>query len=105
MCRDLWFMRGWTLQELLAPKKIKFYLNTWCPLTNEYKYKTQELPLWELITEITQIPVDQLLKKFDPGTNDIREKLVWASHWKTTVRVTSELNLEGKTSVYIYGIY
>ncbi|KAF8193309.1 hypothetical protein BJ912DRAFT_1092609 [Pholiota molesta] len=30
---DRWFTRGWTLQELLAPKKIKFYNKLWDSLT------------------------------------------------------------------------
>lgn len=34
MRRDPWFTRGWTLQELLAPKGIKFFDADWFPLTN-----------------------------------------------------------------------
>lgn len=28
-CRSRWFTRGWTLQELLAPKKMTFYSRDW----------------------------------------------------------------------------
>lgn len=28
-CGSEWFTRGWTLQELLAPKKVKFFSMTW----------------------------------------------------------------------------
>ena len=28
---DSWFTRGWTLQELLAPKRLKFYDKSWRP--------------------------------------------------------------------------
>ncbi|KAF8547378.1 HET-domain-containing protein, partial [Imleria badia] len=31
--RDSWFRRGWTLQELLAPKRVKFYNKNWQPFT------------------------------------------------------------------------
>ena len=31
--RDSWFTRGWTLQELLAPKRVKFYNKDWQPFT------------------------------------------------------------------------
>ncbi|KAF8545658.1 HET-domain-containing protein [Imleria badia] len=31
--RDSWFTRGWTLQELLAPKRVKFYNKNWLALT------------------------------------------------------------------------
>lgn len=33
---DLWFSRGWTLQELLAPTKAKFFGSDWNPLTNAH---------------------------------------------------------------------
>jgi hypothetical protein len=29
VAKSRWFTRGWTLQELLAPRKIKFYNQTW----------------------------------------------------------------------------
>ncbi|KAI9571063.1 hypothetical protein HD554DRAFT_2017649, partial [Boletus coccyginus] len=38
-----WFARGWTLQELLVPKKLKFYNKNWLPLTNVKNNK--ELPV------------------------------------------------------------
>ncbi|KAI9455545.1 hypothetical protein HD554DRAFT_2042774 [Boletus coccyginus] len=31
---DRWFTRGWILQEILAPHRLKFYNKDWCPLTN-----------------------------------------------------------------------
>ncbi|KAG6371072.1 hypothetical protein JVT61DRAFT_10610 [Boletus reticuloceps] len=31
---DRWFTRGWTLQEILAPHRLKFYNKDWHPLTN-----------------------------------------------------------------------
>ncbi|KAF9228474.1 hypothetical protein BS17DRAFT_763946 [Gyrodon lividus] len=30
---ESWFTRGWTLQELLAPTRVKFYNKNWQPLT------------------------------------------------------------------------
>ena len=29
LAHDEWFTRGWTLQELLAPKKVAFYNTEW----------------------------------------------------------------------------
>ncbi len=29
MDRDAWFTRGWTLQELLAPRDVRFYNMDW----------------------------------------------------------------------------
>jgi hypothetical protein len=33
LVHDRWFARGWTLQELLAPRHLKFYSKRWHPLT------------------------------------------------------------------------
>ena len=34
LAADRWFTRGWTLQELLAPRLLKFYNKNWQPLTH-----------------------------------------------------------------------
>ncbi|KAI5984922.1 hypothetical protein F5J12DRAFT_896920 [Pisolithus orientalis] len=33
--RPEWFMRGWTLQELIAPKQLKFFNKDWVPIGNK----------------------------------------------------------------------
>jgi Heterokaryon incompatibility protein (HET) len=86
--KDAWFTRGWTLQELLAPRQIKFFDQSWRPLThNCYNDKVPDIklgvPLWRTIHEITGIPVSQLLS-FEPGMQHIKERMVWASARKTT---------------------
>jgi hypothetical protein len=84
---DAWFTRGWTLQELLAPKVIKFFSRSWRPLTAKRNDKIPDaelgVPLWKSISRITGIPEVQLLN-FEPGTINVREKMVWASKRKTT---------------------
>ncbi|KAJ8688839.1 hypothetical protein PTI98_013584 [Pleurotus ostreatus] len=35
---DPWFKRGWTLQEMLAPKRLKFYCNDWSKLYPGRRY-------------------------------------------------------------------
>jgi hypothetical protein len=84
---DPWFTRGWTLQELLAPKAIKFFSQSWLPLTLKRNDKIPDaklgVPLWKSIAEITGIPTVQLLH-FEPGTISVRERMVWASRRKTT---------------------
>jgi hypothetical protein len=87
MAEEPWFTRGWTLQELLAPKAIKFFSKSWSCLTRKPndKISDSELgrPLWKIISDITQIPVDQLLN-FEPGINSVRERMVWVSKRETT---------------------
>jgi hypothetical protein len=87
MLKDAWFTRGWTLQELLAPKVIKFFSQSWRPLTAKRNDKISDAELgisfWKVISEITGIPEIQLLN-FEPGTINVRERMVWASKRQTT---------------------
>ncbi|KAI6137291.1 heterokaryon incompatibility protein-domain-containing protein [Pisolithus sp. B1] len=43
-----WFMRGWTLQELIAPKRLEFFNKDWAPIGN----KQHLAPVLEVITII-----------------------------------------------------
>ncbi|KAF8990606.1 hypothetical protein BDQ17DRAFT_1313761 [Cyathus striatus] len=84
---DSWFTRGWTLQELLAPRAIKFYTADWQALTDKPNERLPDnelgVPLWERISHITGIPHSELLN-FRPGLYDIRKRLGWASKRRTT---------------------
>ena len=85
--RDPWFTRGWTLQELLAPKRVKFFRQSWQHVTLESIYNDKdsdlEIPIWKIISSITRIPLSTLLD-FTPGINHARDALVWVSNRKTT---------------------
>ncbi|KAI6102864.1 hypothetical protein F5141DRAFT_1240541 [Pisolithus sp. B1] len=45
-----WFMRGWTLQELIAPKQIEFFNKDWVFIGNKWR-------LAPMLENITGIPV------------------------------------------------
>ncbi|KIK99527.1 hypothetical protein PAXRUDRAFT_30473 [Paxillus rubicundulus Ve08.2h10] len=98
-----WFARGWTLQELLAPKKMRFYGKEWTPIfpsanagregaLEEYDLsgehpdlsndKENELLLGAL-AEVTGIPVFDL-RDFRPGCNRVFQKMIWTSKRRTT---------------------
>jgi len=81
---DNWFLRGWTLQELLAPSQVKFYGENWKPLipltTSNDKLDESFM---KLIHIITHIPLEDL-RSFSPGTNRVPEKMLWASKRRTT---------------------
>ncbi|KAK5467499.1 hypothetical protein LTS15_000472 [Exophiala xenobiotica] len=70
-----WFMRGWTLQELLAPKRVEFY-------SRERTCLGDKDTLKRVIHEITGIPVAALqgssLADFTP-----EERLRWSSRRET----------------------
>ncbi|PPQ94735.1 hypothetical protein CVT25_007700, partial [Psilocybe cyanescens] len=89
---DQWFTRGWTLQELLAPKKVKFFGKSWKPITT-YSFdddKNLEGPdsnlhdhLWNHISNITEISRKRIFD-FKPGIHQARDALVWLSKRRTT---------------------
>ena len=85
--QDPWFMRGWTLQELLAPKRVKFFRKSWQHIAldsiKNNKDSDFKVPLWQIISSITRIPLPMLLN-FTPGIDHARDALVWVSNQKTT---------------------
>jgi hypothetical protein len=90
---DRWFTRGWTLQELLAPKKIKFYNKLWDSLTTSKNDKTMssssrqneaEASILQIIHKTTGIAPEELLD-FQPGVDHgIASRMVWAAKRITT---------------------
>jgi hypothetical protein len=95
MKRDAWFTRGWTLQELLAPKRISFFTKDWLQITHQDRDKAEDKQefkrggkdessnLWTMISDITGIPIDDLLD-FKPGLYDIGKRMNWVSKRSTT---------------------
>lgn len=84
LVKSKWFKRGWTLQELLAPRVIRFYDKTWTPCVRGPEYNHKLVPEWlGLLEKATGISV-MALQEFAPGTKNPREKLRWASTRSTT---------------------
>lgn len=69
-----WFTRGWTLQELLAPKNLAFYDKDWLKLGSKMTLNIQ-------ISVATDIQYDHL---FDTSPASVAQKMSWASGRKTT---------------------
>ena len=82
--KDVWFTRGWTLQELLAPRTMKFYGKGWVPLSNSINDK-QDARMLDVLSRATGIPHHDL-RFFRPGTRNVHEKMMWAAN-RTTTRV------------------
>jgi len=82
--QDMWFTRGWTLQELIAPSRLKFYTKEWRVLNpGSRNDKEPGTKLLDSISEITRIPVDDLIA-FRPGTDRVSEKMAWYADRRTT---------------------
>ncbi|KIW05228.1 uncharacterized protein PV09_03766 [Verruconis gallopava] len=71
-----WFTRGWTLQELIAPKNLFFYSSSWRFL-GEKRIVAREL------AEITRIP-PHVLKNGDVASCSIAQRISWAATRQTT---------------------
>lgn len=75
--KNRWFMRGWTLQELLAPDDVVFFSNDWTPIGRKKM-------LSPLLAEITGIDVEILSGDRAVQTASIAKRMSWAAHRETT---------------------
>ncbi|KAK5558100.1 hypothetical protein LTR46_004279 [Exophiala xenobiotica] len=71
-----WFRRGWTLQELLAPKRMVFFNSRWVRLDTRSN-------LSPTISRITGIPRRMLLLDFS-GEYSVAQVMSWAAGRETT---------------------
>lgn len=76
-CR--WFRRGWTLQELIAPKQVLFFGMKW----NFIGSKTDLLQIISHITGIDSIALSHRCKLEELS---VAKRLSWAAH-RTTTRI------------------
>ncbi|PMD59986.1 HET-domain-containing protein, partial [Hyaloscypha bicolor E] len=75
-----WFKRGWTLQELIAPKALVFYSHDW-----KYILSKSDRDMCGLISEITGISTEVLAGEQDALKNSsVAQRMPWASGRKTT---------------------
>jgi hypothetical protein len=87
-----WFTRGWTLQELLAPRDVKFF-------SRERKHLGDRRTLEQQIYETTGIAISAL--RAMPLTSfSVEERLSWSKGRKTTRKEDKVYSLLG-----IFGIY
>ena len=92
-----WFTRGWTLQELIAPKSVRFY-------SQEEKLLGDKKILEHQIQEITGIPVTALSGRPLPQFS-IEERLGWAAKRKTKRKEDQAYCLLGIFDIFIPLIY
>ena len=90
-CR--WFTRGWTFQELLAPRIVIFYDQVW----EEIGSKIQ---LCHIISGITSIPKEAILNDTTLAHYPISQKMSWAA-----LRVTTRIEDTAYCLVGIFDVY
>jgi hypothetical protein len=75
--KSRWFNRGWTLQELIAPKKVYFFDSQWRSLGSKED-------LSPLLSSITTIPEDVLAEPENRRDCSVARKMTWAAKRQTT---------------------
>lgn len=79
-----WFKRGWTLQELLAPRAILFYMQDWSLYTNyESSNHKMDSTVLKDLQKASGIE-EHHLGKFESGMDDARLRFQWAAARRTT---------------------
>ncbi|KAI1414886.1 HET-domain-containing protein [Hypoxylon sp. FL1857] len=73
-----WFFRGWTLQELIAPRIVDFYNKDW----QRFGSKSDK-DVCKAISEITNIDAEFLLGA-DVESASVAKRMSWASKRKTS---------------------
>ena len=95
--RSIWFARGWTLQELLAPKSVEFF-------SQEGRRLGDKRTLEQQVYEITGIAISAL-RGTPLSQYRVDERLSWAENRKTTREEDMAYSLLGIFNVYIPLIY
>lgn len=73
--KSRWFRRGWTLQELIAPKNVEFYSESW-------HFIGSKTDLCSLISSVTRIG-ETYLNGHDILTASVAHRMSWASRRET----------------------
>lgn len=92
-----WFTRGWTIQELLAPKSVQFF-------SAEGVYLGDKSSLEQCVHEITGIP-QQALRGSNLGDFTVAERLSWTENRHTTRKEDRAYCLLGIFNVFMPLMY
>jgi hypothetical protein len=95
--KSRWFQRGWTLQELLAPKSVEFF-------SQERKRLGDKGSLKQQIHEITGI-ADSALQQAPLSQFSVDERLSWIERRQTKLEEDKVYSLLGLFEIYIPLIY
>ena len=75
--RSVWFRRGWTLQELIAPRFLVFISKDWKALGSKADFA-------ELVYDVTRIPSSLLQLEASYRDFSIAERMSWYGKRQTT---------------------
>ncbi|ETS84947.1 hypothetical protein PFICI_02972 [Pestalotiopsis fici W106-1] len=92
-----WFNRGWTLQELIAPRHVSFF-------SSDGGWLGDKQSLEQEIHKITSIPVPAL-QGVSLSTFDTEERISWSVHRTTTRAEDKAYSLLGILGIHMPLIY
>ncbi|PIL29956.1 hypothetical protein GSI_07867 [Ganoderma sinense ZZ0214-1] len=95
---SVWFTRGWTLQELLAPFEVTI-------LSQDWRVIGSKRGLVDVIEQITGISSEALLHETPLGEFSVAQRLSWASHRRTTRAEDRAYSLLGIFDINIPTLY
>ncbi|KAL5386219.1 hypothetical protein DPSP01_004302 [Paraphaeosphaeria sporulosa] len=95
--KSVWFTRGWTLQELIAPVSVEFFSREGHPIGDKAS-------LGQLISEITSIPL-AALRNCPLDQFSISERERWAKNRRTTEEEDIVYCLLGILTIYMPTAY
>jgi hypothetical protein len=95
--RSRWFTRGWTLQELVAPRSVEFF-------SIEGELLGDKMSLERQIHSITGIPVSAL-QGTPPSEFSVTERFSWAAKRETKKEEDKAYSLLGIFGVFLPLIY
>lgn len=83
---DPWFTRGWTLQELIAPRLMSFYSMAWTKLVSSGGDDRAQPAIGLQIYEATTITRDEIVRVQRTGFKDfsISRRMQWAANRQVT---------------------
>jgi len=114
--KSRWFTRGWTLQELVAPRKIVFFAQDWSPIGYQARYtdlfdsgeisiNASSVDLTDEISTITNIPRDFLTGERGVSQACVAQRMFWASRRETTRAEDRAYSLMGLFNISMPVIY
>ena len=74
--QSVWFSRGWTLQEMIAPQTLIFYTRDWTAAGNKQQFASA-------IEAKTGVP-RHVVVTGDLSNTSIAQRMSWAAHRQTT---------------------
>ncbi|OJT03622.1 Vegetative incompatibility protein HET-E-1 [Trametes pubescens] len=93
-----WFRRGWTLQELIAPRILIF-------LDSDWRSFGTKGTLANYVMYITHIPPDMLTHQKSIHTASVAQRMSWAANRRTTRPEDQAYSLMGIFGVHIPVMY